>query len=381
MNKNDFLKLKYSLRENPFIDGRASVRWLETWVNREKELKDWRRILQRAEQGQTNQIAFVIGEYGRGKTLALLKIYEEAKVRDSLLPIYLNFHGEQKPKSPGLDFVFRMLRSIPLKEISSHSKGKIKSALDRIPNNFNEVRNVLERLLVGDDKQKSLAQFFITGQIKPNNTQLKELGVIRKIDDIEIAKEYLIGMLALCKGLGYSSLIFAVDEFEYLFSLIPKSQRTIYLALLRGLYDMPEGGEEKLQDIARLTFFIAISEDGWRLLNEMEQQERDQGGPIRPFFRRVALRSLLQPFDKAETEELVRKRLSVDRPQGKYTGKPLIPFTKDFVDFVFKRTSGESWKIIQICSHVLDAGLEKGVSKLDSKFGELVVRERNLVTL
>jgi hypothetical protein len=378
MKTNDFLRTRYALEENPFIEGRASQKWLDTWVDRKKELRDWKRLLDQAEKGNTNQIAFIIGEYGQGKTLSLLKVVDEASKRDSVHPVYLNFQGEQKPRKPGLDFLLRLLKSIALSQlVSKVSEKRRRDAIKSISKGFDEPKEVLNRLCFGDDGMKRLASYFLSGEVNPSKKELESLGVIRKMTDVEVAKEYLAGILLFLGHLGYTSILFAVDEFEYLFSLVSKSQRTIYLALLRGLYDLTVD-EKQGSSMCKVSFFVAISRDGWRKLNEMEEQEMDQGGPIRPLLRRVALRSVLHPFDKQETKELVVNRLRFDRIKGRQLSKPLIPFTNDFVDLVYNRSKGDSWKIIFICSHVLDAGLEKGTRVLDKRFAESVLKERNL---
>jgi hypothetical protein len=73
---------------------------------------------------------------------------------------------------------------------------------------------------------------------------------------------------------------------------------------------------------------------------------------------------------------LIEKRLSFNRVAGKYENAPLIPYTKDFVNYVFKLTTGIPWFIFERCDHVLDSGLEKGVLRLNAKFAIEVFKER-----
>jgi hypothetical protein len=214
--------------------------------------------------------------------------------------------------------------------------------------------------------------------LKPTQSHLKKLGVLRKISDIDIAKEYLAGFLAFLKKLDYKTLLLAVDEFEYLFSLVTRSQHNIYLALLRGLYDFPTGLSIRIPSgsMANMAFFIAVSEDGMRRLQEMEKEEDSIGGPIQPLMDRIDDTIMLGLFDKKLTEEVVEKRLKFNRIKGKFEDTPLIPFTEGFVDFVFSKTNGELRGIITICGQVLDAGLEKGVSVLDEVFARKALEER-----
>lgn len=370
------MEKKYGLSGNPFLDKIAREIWLDTWVNREEQLKEWKRIISCGVSSTKNYIVFVIGSYGRGKTLSLLKIIDEARKYDAILPKYLSFKGEQKPKNPGLDFIFRIFKNINFEEIKGNrSQGQLDKSIKDLPADLDEVKTILRKICSGKIEEKKLALYFIRGEIKPTQSQLKKLEVIRKIEDIDIAKEYLAGILGFIKRLGFSTILLAIDEFEYLFSLVPKAQQSIYLALLRGLYDfLPE--RKEAGDIANIALFIAISEDGWRNLEEMEKKEISSGGPIQPLLDRVDAETLLTAFDKHQTRELIEKRLRFNRVNGRYEDKPLIPFTKDFVSFLYDKTNGEPRAIIVRCGQILDAGLEKGVVLLDKKFAQEALKER-----
>jgi len=379
MKPDKFIEEKYGLKGNPFLDVVAREIWLNTWVNREEELKEWGKIISDAVSSTKNYIVFIIGSYGRGKTLSLLKIIDEAKKYDAILPNYLTFKEEQKPKNPGLDFIFRIFKSMDFEKLKvTRSETELEKAIEYLPSDLEEVKTVLRKIYLGESNEGKLALYFLKGEIKPTQSQLKKLEVIRKIEDVDIAKEYLAGVLGFIKSLGFSTLLLAVDEFEYLFSLVPKSQQNIYLALLRGLYDFSLGSRG-VGDIANMALFIAISEDGRRNLNEMEKKEIYSGGPIHPLLDRIDSETVLTVFDKHQTRELIEKRLRFNRIEGKYEQEPLIPFTNDFIEFLYDKTNGEPRAIIARCSHVLDVGLEKGVALLDKIFAQKALEERGWI--
>jgi len=116
MKVERFSEEKYGLKGNPFLDDIAREEWLKTWVNREEQLEEWTKIIFNAISSTKNYIVFVIGDYGRGKSLSLLKIIDESKKHKEILPVYLNFKGEEKSK-PGLDFMFRIFKSINFDDI------------------------------------------------------------------------------------------------------------------------------------------------------------------------------------------------------------------------------------------------------------------------
>jgi len=380
MKFSKLMEEEYGLRGNPFLDDVAREIWLKTWINRKEQIKKWTEIISNSISTKKNYLTFIIGDYGRGKTLSLLKIVDESKQYKNLLSIYLNFKGEQRSK-PGLDFLLRIFKSIDFEQLKKNlDKKDLNNAIENLPEDFEEVKTVL-RKIYSEEEVRKLALYFIRGEIKPTQSQLKKLEILRRIEDVDIAKEYLAGFLIFIKKLGFSTLLLTIDEFEYLFSLVPRTQHSIYLALLRGLYDFPLGLSKRINinDIANMAFFIATSEDGWRNLKEMEKKEASSGGPIQPLLDRVDAETLLTAFDRHQTRELIEIRLRFNRIKGKYEGKPLIPFTGNFVDFVYKMTNGEPRAIIVICGQVLDAGLEKGVSKLDQDFAQKALEDRGLL--
>lgn len=399
-SNSKFLEEKYGLKETvriAFSDKTARKKQLEWWINREEEINIWNRIVKQSTSLDKNYIVFIIGSYGRGKTLSLLKVTNEAERDGEIFPIYLNFKGEEKTR-PGLDFIFRILKTIDLfKLIKGKNEEEVKDAIESIPDLFEEPKSILSKIYfdeIDQPKQKvivqkaqlrkrkeksersKLALFFLKGEVKPTVTQLKQLDVIRKIDNIDIAKEYLAAILCFVKNLGYKTLLLAIDEFEYLFSLVPKSQHSIYIALLRGLYDFPLGIDIEKENIANLLFFIGISEDGWDSLKELEKRETAMGGPTTPLLDRVDEKTTLSVFDKNQTRELIIRRLKYNRATGKFEEKPLIPFTEDFVDYIYELTRGEPRAITVRCGQVLEAGLDEKVDLLNKNFAQTILEER-----
>jgi len=380
MKSSKFMQDEYGLDGNPFLDDIARREWLGTWVDRDEELADWRRVIAAAASPTKNYIVLLIANYGRGKTLSLLKVVSEADKHEAILTAYLTFKGEEKPRNPGLDFIFRIFKSVDFNELGANrGEGDVHRAIEGLPDDLEEVKVILRKIYSGDDELSRLGAYFLRGEVKGLQSQLRKLGVMRRIEDVEIGKEYLAGVLGFIRGLGFRTLLLAVDELEYLFSLVPRTQQGVYLALLRGLYDFPEGFSRRVGAIAHMAFFLAISEDGWRNLEDMEKREATSGGPIRPLLDRVDSRTVLGAFDKAQTRQLIEKRLSYSRAEGRYLDEPLIPFTEDFVAFIFEETQGEPRHVIVRCGHVLDAGLEKRIARLDKEFAQQVLQERAFI--
>ncbi len=376
MSEDTFIEKKYGLRENPFVDQIAKELWLSTWVNRQEQLAKWQAVISNLRKPRKNYIVLIIGDYGEGKSQSLFKVVSEAKQHLEIYPTFFTFRGEQKPKAPGLEFMFRIFKSIDFKKLAKAHSRKIEAAIEAIPDDFDEVKTILRKCCFAEPDLQNKALYFLQGEINPNKTELKEMGIIRKIDDIDVAKEYLAGILKVLKGLGFQTLLLAVDEVEYLFSLVPRPQQSIYVALLRGLYDFPVGMMKDAGEIARVTIFLAVSSDGYRRLNEMEKAEYAIGGPTRPLFDRIDVQTNLGVLTKEAAEELITKRLHFDRVKGRYANQPLIPFDQTFIAFIWELTKGNPRHIINKCSHVLDAGIEMGISQLTRITAEKLLRDR-----
>ena len=286
------------------------------------------------------------------------------------------------------DQLLSRLEKLSMIRIDENKRDEIIKAITDIPNKFDEPKKILKNIyrykrqlsLLGTTAMKNekskIAIYFLRGEIRPTATQLEELGVMRKIENVDIAKEYIAAILCFMKNLGYKSLLLAIDEFEYLFSLVPKSQYSIYLALLRELYDFPVGLKISSDELANMVFFIGISEDGWDKLQEIEKKEISEGGPTRPLMRRIDIKTTLSNFDRNETEELVKIILRYNRVKEEFERNPLIPFTKDFVDYIYEVTDGLPSAIKVRCAQVLDAGLADKVSLLTREYAQKVLEER-----
>ena len=65
-----------------------------------------------------------------------------------------------------------------------------------------------------------------------------------------------------------------------------------------------------------------------------------------------------------------------NRTTEKFEKDPLIPFTKDFVDYIYEVTKGLPRSVKIRCAQVLDAGLSEKVPILDKKYAKKVLEER-----
>ncbi|MCX6686746.1 MAG: DUF2791 family P-loop domain-containing protein [Methanoregula sp.] len=400
-DEDKFLQKQYKLKNKKevfetFKDKVAKNRDLHLWVDRDEESEKWNNIIKESSEIDKNYIVFIIGNYGRGKSLSILKILNESKKYPNISSVYLNLLAEEAQPS-ALTFIFRIFKNLDFYKLSKGKKyGKIKIAIDKIPSQYTEVKKILHRIYFGPQKSEQAilfddnldfqiqdksdisknALFFLRGEITPNASLMKALGVSRKIENIDLGKEYLAGILFFMRNLGYHTLLLGIDEFESLFSLVPKSKQSKYTALLRGLYDLPSELDIKPQELANIVFFISISESGWSGLKEMRDKEASIGGPTQPLLDRVDAEITLSVLNKESTSDLISKRLHYNRIDDSVLDKPLIPFNEGFVNYIYDKTGGEPRMILTRCSQVLDAGLKDRAPLLTAEYAQKVLEKR-----
>ncbi|MDP2946771.1 MAG: DUF2791 family P-loop domain-containing protein, partial [Nanoarchaeota archaeon] len=218
---SSFLERTYHLKESPFKQKSAFFDLLPTWANREEQIKQWNKILDDSvKTTSANYIVLIVGDYGMGKSLSLLKIYQEAKDRKIHYPVLTTFLSEQRIKNPGLDFIFRIFRQIDFKDFNIK-----KESLDVLNELDPEVKIIFNHILFGNEDIKKIALAYFRGEISPTQKQLKDLEVIRKITDLDLLLLYLIGLLYIIKKSGFSNFTIIIDEFEYVFSLVSRSSQ------------------------------------------------------------------------------------------------------------------------------------------------------------
>ena len=154
----NFIEKEYHLSSNPFLNDIGSPDLVQTWVNQTNQVKEWKRIIEVLDKPQKNYLSFIVGEYGMGKTQALYKILKMAGDlnKKKILGIFLDFRGDRS-YSPGLDVIFELTKAI-LSNFEDRARGShrsaIKKAINKIPNEFSEMKTILNKLYNGTAAQK-----------------------------------------------------------------------------------------------------------------------------------------------------------------------------------------------------------------------------------
>jgi len=370
-----FMEKEYKLKEDPFSE-KSNVR--APMAGRTKQKKMWQQIIRQRTGQRANSFNFISGDYGLGKSFTLYKIVEEVKKSHSnILPISMKLLPEDTVRKFGLEFVQRIFGKLQLKEIKGIlSQSKVRD-YNHLKSVLHEPGAIFEKIKNGDE----LAFFFLRGDRVFDNKEMKKLGIVRKLDSTEKAKEYLLAFLYLLKKAKIDTLLLAIDEVEYIFSQMRGSKISLAFNTLRGFYDLQQCQEAfDLSTIANMILFFGISDEGLRKIGDLNKRERAQGGPITPFMDRKDNIINLGPLSKEETRELIVLRLRQNRTTGELERKPLIPFTEEFVTYVFELTMGKPRAIVDRCDWVLLDGLEQEIPLITVDFAKKVLESRGVPT-
>jgi len=370
-SRDSFLKSKYRLKRDPFA---SRVDLTAPMADRKDEQRRWAEVIDRRKGLSGNSLNFIVGDYGLGKSYTLYQIGEQFKQDKEISPLYLKFLPEDTVQRFGLDFIMRMFRGLQPKSISGRLA---KGSLDKVATVFPDIAIVLEKYLCDDE----LATAFLRGDRPLTTTELRNLGARRKLASTEVAKDYLLALLYLLRRARILTLLLLVDEVEYVFSQMTGARIANVFNTLRDLYDLPQSPKalEFGQPLANIVFFFGISRAGWTRLNDLEKREQRRGGPFQPFLDRKEEIIELQPLDLVEASELIELRLRRDRVKGGVLNKPLIPYTEDFAEYIYRLTRGNPRHVVERCDLVLLDGLRDMVPELTKAYARQVFEAHGLL--
>lgn len=372
-----FMETEYKLKVDPFA---SKVDLFAPMAGRKKEKKAWEQIIRQRVGQKGNSFNFIIGDYGVGKSFSLYNIFKDTEENfKNVLPIFITLLPEDSIRKFGLEFIQRIFDKFDLKSFKGILSKVDKGDFDHLKNLLPEPAIVFEKIKKGD----KLALDFLISDHVLDAKELRQLGVGRKLDSTDKAKDYLLAFLYLLKKANFDSLLISIDEVEYIFSQMRGSKISLAFNTLRGIHDLQQSHDKalKLGDTANMILFFGISEDGWRRLTvDLQKREKSQGGPIQPFMDRKDNVITLEPLNKEETKELIELRLKQNRTTGTIEKRPLIPFSDDFVGYVFDLTKGKPRDIVRRCDIVLLEGLEQKISLITVAFAKKVYESHGLIT-
>jgi hypothetical protein len=202
-----------------------------------------------------------------------------------------------------------------------------------------------------------------------------EITHIKTADD---AIALLQALQIVLKAAGVNAVALLIDEVEYVDAL-PKTQRSGVLDSLKHLWDQEVDFFSKGAEAAGLLILLAATPDFW---NRTKTQIMAEGGRgesavgITPFFARIRQSDVIEmPAELAPKEA---RKLIVSRMSELRTGQTkadIIPFTDDYVDYVYELSQGLPRQIIEICGVVLTEAAQRKLKSIDASAARKILRD------
>jgi hypothetical protein len=364
------LRRFYHLKSNPFS---SRVQIDTPMAGRSEEQKTWDDILTNKAGARGCSLNFIIGDYGMGKTHALYHIKRDCDDRDGMMSVIVKLLPEDEVKNFGMDFVRRIFKNLDVsvrKILASLKKPRATSA-------FPEHVKIIQKYAADD----AVAARILTGG-KVSARELTEAKIHTSMGNTETALEFLAVLLSMLHDAQIKSMVLCIDEAEYVFSQMTSRKAALVFNAMRAMYDLPESPNLGLglQPVANIIFFFAISTAGMDKLTKMEKVEQHQGGPIQPLLTRIERKISLARLTANETKNLVEAYLKTSRTTGEKLSSPLIPYTKDFIDYLFELTKGHPRSIIERCDYVIVAGIKDHIKEITKQYAREVFTKLHLPT-
>ncbi len=368
---------QYRLTGFPFDLGRYDVKR----VGRESE---WQRLIDMASmvrESRSPVIGVLLGTYGAGKSFMLWQL---AKTLDPASKTKVLASGpirlvdpEQKrdfTKSLVLRFFTRGI------DIESQLVPVLKSArlaLQQLPVT---VRPYVSLLLALTKKEEAVVARRILSGGRALRKESEEAGFpevvqIRTSDD---AIALLQALQIVVKSAGVDAVAMLVDEVEYI-ELLAKGPKSAVLDSLKHLWDQEVDFFSRGNDAAQLLLLLSATPDFWhkqtvQLLSEGPRGDSSVG--MTPFFSRISKSAIIEmPAELAADEArlLIVSRMSEKRATHARDG--IIPFTDDYVTYVYELSQGLPRRIIEICGVVIEGAAERQLKSIDRAAAKKILRE------
>ncbi|MFA6329929.1 MAG: BREX system ATP-binding domain-containing protein [Candidatus Micrarchaeia archaeon] len=371
---------EYGLIDNPFLPDSYSF----PMAGRKKE---WEQIIERINKASSesgSKTLLLIGDYGMGKTFTLQQIDNNIHEKKSDFKhekniVVLIKVAESEPQSKfGFSFVTKIFFTIGKKQLYDIAKDIDEKEIADFDSDFKKIISMLSM------KEESAYNWLIG---EADSTDIKSLGVKKKMKTSAEAIEILYNFLRAIKIAKYKNIIVLIDEFEYVVNLYGDNKITQMLHTFKEIIDeYPRTNTKKPGSTSNFIFFIAMTPESWQHLTDLEatMKKKTGGGGITPWMERINTAQdiiRLEPLDKKATGELIKDRLEKKRAEYKKDSKDeMFPFvTPGFVDFIFKESHGVPRKIIAWCEIVLTDSIKQGLKEISEKDADKILTKYHLI--
>jgi len=354
-------------------------------VDRERMIRQFRRMVADIQKENNSKLTVIVGEYGSGKS-HLFKIFKNnvntqlfnqdngmiasyiKSPEENFTTFVLEFIddiGEETFVNLAIDVVFKYLQNLSVEKLKTYIFNK--DVIKQIQENSINYKTIIESLkstsliqdvravIWGGVTNKDVVNAFVRLALPTtrtsawnwfsgdtfNKTQMDEINVSNTITK-ENALEVFLSIKQLFQNIGIKYVAIFIDELEKITFLTPRSQARYQSDIRRFIDSCP----------TNTMFYFAISPQQWEELTESRSalMRRLSGNWI-----------FLEDFEKKDVIELIQLYLYRVRAEN-YTLKDvpsnidpsLYPFTNDSIDTILDLTEGIVSSILLLCRKSLD---------------------------
>lgn len=367
----------YNLTGQPFDLGRHDT----PRVGRDDE---WERLLSlvtAARTAKSPSFGVLLGTYGTGKTFLLWKLAQHLRPAHTSRvlaswPIRLLDPEQKKDFTKGLVLRF-FTRGIDLEtELALLVKNVAASKID-CPS---YIRPFVHLICGLSDKRVAAAsrRVLTGGRISRKEAESGGFADAIQIKTNDDAMRAVQALQLVLKAAGTEALAFLIDETEYI-DRLPQGGRASVLDSLKHVWDQEVDFFSKHAQAAPLTMILSATPDFWQRMTTQVTSEGRRGehgvGTV-PFFLRIKRSDVIEMATELEPDNA--KALVISRMTEQREGKrkeELIPFTADYVDYVYELSQGLPRRIIEICAVVLTEAAAQKLAKIDRAAAKRILRE------
>lgn len=366
----------FHFKSPPFELGRLDL----PRVGRDAEWAALERILHSVRSSRAPTIGVLLGTYGAGKTFLLWHLAKSVRPahRSGILaapPIRL-LAPEQK-RDYTRDLVLRWFQKAQeeLDDLMPRLRGEL--AIADAPPRLKRFVNALAGL--ADPEKARISRILLRGgkilKKEAASLEVEDLLVIKTNDDASTLLQALQWMVS---AVGVTAVALLVDETEYVENL-PGKSGTAVLDSLKHLWDQQAELVSETPEVAGLALILSSTPTFWQRVGSETQTEVRRGrsgAGVTPFLARILPSNIIEipsELSSKEARRLIVNRMSVQRDRK--PSPPIIPFTEDYVSYVYELSQGLPRRIIEICAIVLDAAEQRGVTEIDRSAAVKILEE------
>ena len=373
---------KYQLTDNWFVSIGADPRF--PMAGRQEFLSRLTQTIKDFVGAQANRGLMLIGDYGMGKTFTLMKLERAIITEQPILAVRLPLLPSDPAPRFGVDFIRRIYATLGKKWLVELCQNSSLDFLDSVDGFVGQILTNLKSESNNDVVE--LSYDYLTSSQSLTKSELTQIQVKRPLTTTTAAFESFFGLMCLAKSNQKLSLLILVDEMEYLFTEKTTAKAAEVINNLRALLDLYSEKVARgfgIDRFSNVIFLYALSDDGFARLQAYEKRRQSSsGGGWRPFLDRInpGHRFFLEPLNREETESLIELRMSIDPLRQKQQPQPpFIPYTEDFIDYIYEVTVGKPRDIVDYCGIVLAEGLRKGIARIDKEFARHILEGFHMV--